>query len=124
MSASFLTLGNEIQTTDGIPQPSGAVDVPTNSTVVIDLTVVARALDGTSRTFFHKSMATKSGQLQVVSLINNLQSVIGDIATTLWSFSVGINPQNQIEFTIAGAAGVTIDWRTDGTVYFFQPEGP
>lgn len=121
MGATFTTVGLEIQTTDATPSSIGASDVPANSLAVIDLTVTARAQDGTSKVFFHKS--TLNHGIQVLTLVNNLQNTIGDVGASLWAFTVGVNSQNQIQFTATGGAGVTIDWRTDGTVSFFQPEG-
>lgn len=120
MGASFTTLGNETQTTDATPTIVAGYDVPANTTAVIDITVVARALDGTSKVFFHKSSLSKGIILQ---LVNNLQNTIGDVSTTLWAFNVSVNEQNQIQFTVTGAAGTVIDWRNDGTINFFQPEG-
>ena len=125
MGATFTTLSNELQTFDGLPQPAGSFDIPPNSTAIVDITVVARALDGTSKVFFHKSLLNRvpSGEVQITSLINNSQNVINDVAATFWSFEISANLQGQIQLTYTGATGVTIDWRHDGSISFFQPEG-
>lgn len=121
MGASFITLGSEIQTTDGASTDIGAFDAPPNSTTIVDITVIARALDGTSKVFFHKS--TLDMGIQVLTLVNNLQNTIGDTGATLWAFTVNVNSSNQVQLNATGAAGVTIDWRVEGNVTFFQPEG-
>lgn len=119
MSASFFVLGNEIQTTDASPSSMGSVDVPPNSTAVVDITITARALDGTSKVFFHKSMLNNGN---VLTLASNLQNIIGDTGTTSWAFDISVNSQNQLQMTITGAAATTIDWRSDGVISFFKPE--
>lgn len=117
MGLSIQSMAADLQTTDGTPQSAGTFLVPENTQVNLDVKVKAFAIDGTSKVFYHKGVLKRLTGDCV--LISTLQDLINDVLV-LWSFSataVG----TELQLTIEGENGKTINWSLSGTIELFTP---
>ena len=118
MGFSLTTMAADLQTTDATPQSAGTFDVPDNTQVTLDLKVKAFAIDGTSKVFFHRATLKRASGGDCV-LISTLQDTINDLLV-LWSFSSTASGI-QLQLSITGENGKTINWSLSGTIEFFTP---
>lgn len=118
MGFSLTTMATDLQTTDNTPQSAGTFDVPDNTQVTLDLKVKAFATDGTSKVFFHRAALKRSSGGNCV-LISTLQDLINDLLVG-WTFTATASG-TQVQLTITGENGKTINWSFSGTIEFFTP---
>ena len=117
MGLTIQNMTADLQTTDGTPQSAGTFDVPDDTQVNLDLKVKAFATDGTSKVFYHKAVVKR--QQANCSLISTLQDLINDLLVA-WSFSATASG-TQLQLTVQGENGKTINWSLSGTIEFFTP---
>lgn len=118
MGLTLQNLSTDLQTTDGTPQSAGTFQVPENTQVNLDVKVKAFATDGTSKVFYHKGAIKRAGS-QDCSLISTLQDLINDLLVG-WTFQATASGA-ELQLTIQGENGKTINWSLSGTIEFFTP---
>lgn len=117
MGFTIQTVTADLQTTDNTPQSAGAFEIAENTQVNLNLAVKAFATDGTSKVFFHKAVFKR--QQGDCSLINTLQDLINDLLVA-WSFDASASG-TQLQMTVTGQNGKTINWSLSGSIEFFTP---
>jgi hypothetical protein len=118
MGLTIQNMAADLQTSDNTPQSAGTFDVPEATQVTLDLKIKAFATDGTSKVFFHRGALKRVGANEC-SLISTLQDLINDLLVA-WSFDA-IASGNQLQLTVTGQNGKTINWSVSGTIEFFTP---
>lgn len=111
-----------LRTTTSALHPLASFPVPDNSSVRTELTVVARATDGTTATWRVEACCKRTGG-GIVVMVQGDKSVVEprrDGAASGWS--VQANPSgNSLQVQVKGDPSLAVDWQVTGSLVLFAP---
>lgn len=113
-----------LRTTNNTFQSLRSYAIPDEATVRTNLTVLARATDGTSASWRVEACCKRVAG-GGVSLIQGGASVVEarkDGGASGWNVQVNANG-NSLEVKVKGDSSLNVDWQVTGPVLIFQPGG-